>query len=73
LHDISPRMVTYSANSYPHGSFLPVESNARSESGTAWTCMFHCCVTIIVVVIVEARDVVENAIVMVLMKPRNTK
>jgi hypothetical protein len=31
--------VTYSANSYAQGSFLPVESNARSESGTAWTCI----------------------------------
>lgn len=30
---------TYSANSYAHGSLLPVESKARSESGTACTCI----------------------------------
>jgi|SRR5690242_6261126 len=34
--------LTYSANSRPHGSLLPCESNARSASGTAWTCIFDC-------------------------------
>ena len=33
--------VTYSANSRPQGNLLPVESNARSASGTAWTCIFN--------------------------------
>lgn len=31
--------MTYSAYSNAQGSLRPVESNARSESGTAWTCM----------------------------------
>jgi hypothetical protein len=34
--------LTYSANSKAQGSFLPVESTARSESETACTCIFHC-------------------------------
>lgn len=50
--------LTYSANSRPQGSFLPVESKARSASGTAWTCILAsvCCIAQGCVVQVNVYD-----------------
>jgi hypothetical protein len=65
--------VTYSANSYAHGSFLPVESNARSESGTACTCIFYFCPCTVIgeggCMAGIGRD--SRMLFMVLMRPRN--